>query len=137
MAGDWKVSIFYTPPGEPDDRFGDPASGLQFDYLVERLRQLRGPDGGFPTSPGGVSEVESTVVASLALSDATSRQWLTDHLRGDGGVVLADGRVDGPTSSALIALALSNRGSAKRAKDVRRPPSAPVSDAAPLSGLRR
>jgi hypothetical protein len=83
--------------------------------LVERLRQLRGPDGGFPTSPGGVSEVEPTVVASLALSDATSRQWLADHLRGDGGVVLADGRVDGPTSSALVALALSNRGSAKRA----------------------
>ncbi len=35
MAGDWRVSIFYTPPGEPDDRFGAPESGLQFDYIVE------------------------------------------------------------------------------------------------------
>jgi hypothetical protein len=83
--------------------------------LVDRLRRLRRPDGGFPTSRGGQSEVEATVVASLALSDTRSRRWLADHLRGDGGVVLADGRVEGPTSSALAALALSNPGSAKRA----------------------
>ena len=83
--------------------------------LVERLRRLRRPDGGYPTSPGGVSEAEPTVVASLALSDATSRQWLADHLRPDGGIELADGRVEGPTSSALAALVLSNRDSARRA----------------------
>lgn len=35
MAGDWHVAIFYTPPGEPDGRFGAPDSGLQFDYIVE------------------------------------------------------------------------------------------------------
>ena len=76
--------------------------------LAARLRRLRGPDGGFPTSPGGESEVEPTVVASLALADATSRRWLGDHLRPDGGVALADGRVEGPTSSALAALVLSD-----------------------------
>lgn len=83
--------------------------------LVDRLQRIRRPDGGFPTSPGAESEVEATVVASLALSDTRSRRWLADHLRRDGGVVLTDGRVEGPTSSALAALALSNPGSARRA----------------------
>lgn len=83
--------------------------------LVEQLGRLRRPDGGFPTSPGEESEVEASVVASLALSDTGGQRWLEDHLRGDGAVVLADGRVEGPTSSALAAIALSNRRAAKRA----------------------
>jgi hypothetical protein len=35
MAGDWEVTVFYTPPGKPDDGFGASNSGLQYDYIVE------------------------------------------------------------------------------------------------------
>ena len=57
----------------------------------------------------GVSEVEPTVVAALALDDARARAWLETRQRADGGFDELDGRVDGPTTAALAALALDDR----------------------------
>ena len=55
----------------------------------------------------GASEVEPTVVAALALRDATRpRTGSSARQRPDGGFAELDGRVAGPTTSALAALAL-------------------------------
>ena len=83
--------------------------------LVRTLAELRRPDGGLPVSVHGVSEVEPTAVAALALDDAPARAWLAARLRADGGFEEKDGRHDGPTSSALGALALADRRDARRA----------------------
>src|SRR4029079_7369253 len=74
--------------------------------LADRLRAVRGPDGAFPVSLDGRAEVEPTAVAALALDDGRARVWLARHLRADGSYHETDGRPDGPTSSALAALAL-------------------------------
>jgi hypothetical protein len=79
------------------------------------LAELRPADGGIPVSVQGVSEVEPTAVAALALDDARARAWLAARLRPDGGFEEKDGRDDGPTSSALGALALADRRDARRA----------------------
>ena len=83
--------------------------------LVRTLAELRRTDGGLPVSVQGVSEVEPTAVAALALDDAPARAWLAARLRADGGFEEKDGRDDGPTSSALGALALADRRDARRA----------------------
>jgi Prenyltransferase and squalene oxidase repeat len=85
--------------------------------LLRELRRLRRPDGGFPTGPGGESEVEPTAVAGLALpGDPGVRRWLLSHQRSDGGFDQQDGRAGGPTSAALAALVLEDA-SARRALD--------------------
>ena len=43
--------------------------------LVRTLVELRPADGGLPVSVHGVSEVEPTAVAALALDDARARAW--------------------------------------------------------------
>jgi hypothetical protein len=83
--------------------------------LVRMLAELRPADGGMPVSVQGVSEVEPTAVAALALDDPPARAWLAARLRSDGGFEEKDGRDDGPTSSALGALALGDRRDARRA----------------------
>ena len=75
-------------------------------FLLDELDSLRSADGGFPVSVDGASEVEPTVVAALALRDARARRWLVARQRPDGGFAELDGRVAGPTTSALAALAL-------------------------------
>jgi hypothetical protein len=83
--------------------------------LLRELSVLRRPDGGFPTSRGGLSEVEPTAVTALALEgDSRARAWLQARQQPDGGFHGADGRVDGPASAALAALALEGE-SARRA----------------------
>jgi hypothetical protein len=84
-------------------------------HLARTLVALRRPDGGFPTSLEGQSEVEPTAVASLALSDRAARRWLAGRQRADGGFAEPDGRADGPTSGALAALALGERDRARGA----------------------
>jgi hypothetical protein len=74
--------------------------------LIDDLRALRRPDGGFPTSRGGRSEVEPTALAALALRDGRARDWLAARQRPDGGFGEPSGRHDGPTTAALAALAL-------------------------------
>jgi hypothetical protein len=83
--------------------------------LADRLRAVRRAEGAFPVSLDGRAEVEPTAVAALALDDGRARVWLARHLRPDGGYDESDGRPDGPTSSALAALALGDRGIARRA----------------------
>ena len=75
-------------------------------FLLAELDGLRGADGGFPVSVAGASEVEPTVVAGLALRDPRASRWLVARQRPDGGFAELDGRVAGPTTSALAALAL-------------------------------
>ena len=75
-------------------------------FLLDELDSQRSADGGFPLSVDGASEVEPTVVAALALRDARARRWLVGRQRPDGGFAELDGRVAGPTTSALAALAL-------------------------------
>jgi hypothetical protein len=82
---------------------------------VRALEGLRAADGGMPISSGGVAEVEPTTVAALALDDAGARAWLARRQLPDGGYEERDGRHDGPTSSALAALALDDPDSARRA----------------------
>jgi Prenyltransferase and squalene oxidase repeat len=77
--------------------------------LLSELRALRRPDGGFPTSRGGLSEVEPTAVAALALrDDHDAKAWLEARQGADGGFHDSDGRVEGPTSAALAALVLES-----------------------------
>ena len=83
-------------------------------FLLAELNGLRGADGGFPVSVAGASEVEPTVVAALALRDQRARNWLVPRQRPDGGFGELDGRVAGPTTSALAALVLDG-GRARRA----------------------
>ena len=83
--------------------------------LAEALRGVRRSDGAFPVSLDGPAEVEPTAIAALALDDSRARAWLATHLRTDGGFDERDGRADGPTSSALAALALADRRAARRA----------------------
>jgi hypothetical protein len=90
--------------------------GVHADLLRE-LRVLRRPDGGFPTRPGGGSELEPTTIAGLALGgDSGARAWLRRRQRPDGGFDEPDGRADGPTSAALAALVLEGA-AARRALD--------------------
>ena len=92
------------------------AMGLHADLLAE-LRALRRPDGGFPTRPGGGSELEPTTIAGLALGgDSGATAWLRQRQRPDGGFDEPDGRADGPTSAALAALVLEGA-AARRALD--------------------
>jgi hypothetical protein len=83
--------------------------------LVRALERLRAADGGVRICVGGPSEVEPTTMAALALNDGAARSWLARRQRRDGGFEERDGRDDGPTSSALAALALDDPGSARRA----------------------
>src|SRR5262245_39977382 len=83
--------------------------------FARTLARLRGPDGGFPVSVDGESEVEPTAVAALALDDARARSWLAGRQRADGGYLERDGRRDGATTSALAALALDDPKAARRA----------------------
>jgi hypothetical protein len=88
----------------------------QHGSLARELHALRRPDQGFSTSMGGTSEVEPTTVASLALGgDEGGRRWLAERQRRDGGFDELDGRLAGPTTAALAALALTNAESANRA----------------------
>ena len=74
---------------------------------LEALALRRTSDGGFPPSARGPAEVESTVLAGLALGgDPAARAWLLRRQRADGGFGEASGRHDGPTSAALAALLL-------------------------------
>jgi len=82
--------------------------------LARALRRHRRPDGGFAFSPDGPSEVEPTVVATLALGDAAGRAWLQARQAGDGSFVELDGRSTQPSAGALAALALDGA-SARRA----------------------
>ena len=83
--------------------------------LVRALETLRRSDGGFPASTVGLSEVEPTAVAALALGgDDAARGWLVGRQGPGGGFVGADGRVEGPTTAALASLALE-RPAARRA----------------------
>lgn len=75
---------------------------------------MRRPDGGFPTSVGGPSEIEPTTVAAMALRDGRAREWLASSQRADGGFDEPGGRPGGPSSAALAALALDPQ-QAKRA----------------------
>jgi hypothetical protein len=83
--------------------------------LVHQLQRLRRPDGGFPTSVGGASEVEPTTVAAIALRDDRARGWLASHQRGNGGFDEADGRTSGPSGAALASLVLRDAQRARRA----------------------
>src|SRR5262245_49671960 len=82
--------------------------------LLDQLRMLRRPDGGFSTSVSGASETEPTAVASLALGDRATQAWLTAHQAVDGGFATADGRPEGPAVSTLASLALSDVDAARR-----------------------
>ena len=75
-------------------------------FLLAELDGLRGADGGFPVSVAGASEVEPTVVAALALRDARARNGSPRGSVLTAGFAELDGRVAGPTTSALAALAL-------------------------------
>ena len=79
------------------------------------LARLRLPDGGLPVSLGGASEVEPTTLAALALNDAAARAWLAARQRPDGGYEELEGRRDGPTTAALVAIALHDPAAARRA----------------------
>ena len=83
--------------------------------LLRSLAGLLRRDGGLPTSVGGASEIEPTAIAALALDSPAARAWLATRVRPDGGYDEADGRPDGPTTSALAALALADPGDARRA----------------------
>jgi hypothetical protein len=71
------------------------------------LAARRRPDGAFASSAGGSSEVESTLLAGLALGgDDRARSWLSTRQRSDGGFGEPNGRHDGPTTAALASLLL-------------------------------
>ena len=78
------------------------------DTLLRELTGLQAADGGLPTSLEGPSEVEPTTIAAIALNNASARRWLVSRQRKDGGFAERDGRSDGPTTSALAALALDD-----------------------------
>ncbi len=82
--------------------------------LVRTLTSLRRPDGGLPVSVAGESEVEPTTLLALALDDASARVWLATRQRRDGGYEELEGRRDGPTTAALVALALDDPAAARR-----------------------
>ncbi len=82
--------------------------------LARALTSLRRPDGGLPVSVEGASEVEPTALAALALDDAGARAWLAARQRRDGGYEELEGRRDGPTTAALVALALDDPVAARR-----------------------
>jgi hypothetical protein len=83
--------------------------------LVALLRAYRSADGGFPVSPRGVSEVEPTAVAALALRDGRARDWLGGRQRADGGFSELDGRPSGPAVAALAAVALAQEPAGRKA----------------------
>jgi hypothetical protein len=85
------------------------------DGLLRELRSMRRPDGGFPTSLGGPSEVEPTAMAAMALEDGRARAWLASRQRADGGFDQSDGRPSGPTDAAVAALALDDSAQSRRA----------------------
>ena len=82
--------------------------------LAEALTSLRRTDGGLPVSVEGASEVEPTALAALALDDPVARRWLATRQRRDGGFEELEGRRDGPTTAALVALALADAVAARR-----------------------
>jgi len=82
--------------------------------LVDVLRRTRRPDDGFPTALDGRSEVEPTVVAALALQDDRALAWLEKRQATSGALDEKDGRVNGPTTAALAALALVAPSAAQR-----------------------
>jgi hypothetical protein len=77
-------------------------------HLIRALRSLRGADGGHGTTAAGLSELEPTAVASLALADAAGPSWLAARQRADGSLQELDGRVAGPAVAALVALVLGD-----------------------------
>jgi hypothetical protein len=79
------------------------------------LTSLRRPDGGLPVSLEGPSEVEPTSILALAIDDDRARSWLAARQRRDGGYEELEGRLDGPTTAALAALALADAADARRA----------------------
>ena len=83
--------------------------------LDRELRAVQRADGGFATSADGDSEVEPTAVAALALRDGRTRAWLDARQGHDGGFRELDGRVCGPATVALAALAADGPGSRRRA----------------------
>ena len=83
--------------------------------LLRHLRRLGRPDGGYPTSVSGASEVEPTAVAAIALRDDQACEWLASHQRADGGFDEADRRTSGPSGAALAALVLRDAERARRA----------------------
>jgi hypothetical protein len=82
---------------------------------ADALAAARSRDGGFALVRGGVSEVEPTAVAALALDDDDARAWLVRAQRADGGFATADGRPESPSVAALAALALPDGQSSARA----------------------
>lgn len=83
--------------------------------LLHPLRRLRRPDGGFPVSVDGPSEVEPTVVAAIALRDDRARDWLAAKQGADGGFDEPYGAIGGPSAAAMAALVLDAPGRARRA----------------------
>jgi hypothetical protein len=80
--------------------------------LLRALRGLQRRDGGFSVSRGGLSEVEPTAIAALALGrDPGAQHWLRSRQEADGGFRDSSGRLEGPTSAALAALALDGHAS--------------------------
>ena len=80
----------------PTGTIGDDGTELHAE-LRASCAGTRRPDGGFPTSAGGESELEPTALAALALDgDRRARAWLGRRQSPDGGFASADGRVDGP-----------------------------------------
>jgi hypothetical protein len=75
------------------------------DRLAAVLRDAR-TGGGFGPLAGAAPEPEPTAVATLALDDATGRDWLEAHQGGDGRFTVVPGPVQTTAATALAALAL-------------------------------
>ncbi len=97
-----------------DGHYSSPVDAQLHSRLVDELEALRQPDGGLPTSIGGPSEVEPTAVAALVMR-LRAQEWLRRRQRPDGGFGERNGRSDGPTTAALAALVLQDRGRARSA----------------------
>ncbi len=82
---------------------------------ADALAAARSRDGGFALVRGGVSEVEPTALAALALDDDDARAWLVRAQHADGGFAAPDGRPESPSVAALAALALAGKRSSARA----------------------
>lgn len=84
--------------------------------FAERLQAARSDDGFGPRAKAA-PEPEPTALASLALDDAPSRDWLERNQRDDGGFALDAGSVVNDAATGLCALALGPGTARERALD--------------------